>query len=177
MCQGECSDEGNIVLMCDFCHKYNISYERAMAMGIDNSYMERITEEEFENILNCSIEDQKELTFKEGKSLIFPFEGEQVEIDTNVSLSQLFEGDTFTTKPSLNSVKLQRNENIPRCFALNKPSSQPSLLYSEVTASDTKYDLLESSLPPAEKHPTILISEDYTIEQEQTHTLLYTSES
>lgn len=175
----DCSEkEEKIVLMCDFCRKYNITNERAMALGIDNGHLERITEQEFDNIVGgfsdnkCNVE-----LLKQERSFIFPFEGEQAEIGLNVSLSQMFEGDTFTTKPELENIMVMERSKIPRQMEFVMDPPPLNLLYSEVTAEDTKYDLLESSLPPPEMHDTILVSEDNNFENDQTQTLLYTSES
>ncbi|CAL9737007.1 hypothetical protein MOSE0_L01442 [Monosporozyma servazzii] len=177
MSQENCEEEEKIVLMCDFCRKYNITNERAMALGIDNCHLERITEQEFNSVVSGFSKDTEGLGFKHKRSFLFPFEGEQAEIGLNVSLSQMFEGDTFTTKSELENVMVTEKNKIPRQFEFNMDPPSLNLLYSEVTVEDTKYDLLESSLPPPEMHETILVSEDNNFDKDQTQTLLYTSES
>lgn len=164
----DCEEE-KIVLLCDFCRKYNIPDERMKKdFGIDNSHMERITEEAFDNIMSLCKRPSVELS----NSLECGAEGTTV--GTNVSLSQLFEGDTFT-------MKMREEEEVApdKISLVNKglPTKNMNLLYSEpdstFTICKTEHELLDSSVPPDNIHNLIISDDD---DNGKEHGLLYTSD-
>ena len=173
-----------IVPICVFCRKYNISNKRAMSIGIDNSNIEMMSEQEFEKILLLC----EEMGKQEKVTAVIP------EIkDISILNHSATEATEFNIKSRLNSLRpevfglyeyskygskrLKLNNGVYSNLE-NKLQWNDTLLYSDITLSEVHFELLESSVPPNNNKSDInfLNSEDVEEQEGVARTLLYTSE-
>lgn len=175
-----------IVPLCVYCEKYNISNKRAMCIGIDNSNIESIKEQEFKDILFLceKLENQERMVTvvpEMNGNLASTLTGKETS-DFNLKnpLNIRFQDESGIQEFSETDVKrLKLDKNVTSSLE-HKQYLNNILLYSDITLSEVCLDLLESSLPPnpIKNDMKILISDDVDDEQEETtQTLLYTSES
>lgn len=173
-----------VVPICVFCRKYNISNKRAMSIGIDNSNIETMTEQEFEKILFLCKEMEKEentTTFvseaDDTPVLDFLFM-DTTKFKAKRPLKSLFQEDFQKNRFSKDDWKRLKLDDCVYSSVENKYQLNNTLLYSDITLSETCFELLESSVPPNnnKSNMKLLISDDVEEQEGVTQTLLYTSE-
>lgn len=164
--------EEKIVSMVEFCQRYNVSHERARQFGIDNEFMEVITEEEFQDI----IEESHKLKYGSSRRSPIKVKSQMIsrpplidlvgekDFETSFRLSQMFDGDTLS-------------EDEYRYIQGHEPGNYltHTLLHSEQEGSETFHQILESSIPPRSSGQILLSDNNQT--RETSHDLIYTSES
>ncbi|KAK5960302.1 uncharacterized protein PWA37_002372 [Arxiozyma heterogenica] len=173
-----------IVPICVFCRKYNISNKRAMSIGIDNSSIEAMTEQEFEKILFLCKEMEKEenaTTFvseTDDTSVLDCLSMETTKFKAKRPLKSLFQEDFQKNGFSKDDWKRSKLGDCVYSNIENKYQLNNTLLYSDITLSEACFELLESSVPPNnnKSNMKLLISDDVEEQEGVTQTLLYTSE-
>lgn len=173
-----------VVPICVFCRKYNISNKRAMSIGIDNSNIETMTEQEFEKILFLCKEMEKEenaTTFvseADDTPVLDCLSMDTTKFKAKRPLKSLFQEDFQKNRFSKDDWKRLKLDDCVYSSVENKYQLNNTLLYSDITLSETCFELLESSVPPNnnKSNMKLLISDDVEEQEGVTQTLLYTSE-
>lgn len=173
-----------VVPICVFCRKYNISNKRAMSIGIDNSNIETMTEQEFEKILFLCKKMEKEknaTTFvseADDTPVLDCLSMDTTKFKAKRPLKSLFQEDFQKNRFSKDDWKRLKLDDCVYSSVENKYQLNNTLLYSDITLSETCFELLESSVPPNnnKSNMKLLISDDVEEQEGVTQTLLYTSE-